>query len=384
MKILMNAYQMTEEITGTDRFAFNVLRHLQTLDAQNEYIVVCRKHSAYIPGIITASNFTIRLAEDRAEPRAFRMASRIFRFLRRVLLERPDLSFSFHNLSAPLIKSCPTIVSNLDLIPVVFPDLYYDHPLQRYLHLMLIRRATRVGDRFISISAFSKDQLVRRFGVNPSKVLVVSLGIEEKFVRIEDDQVLRGVKEKYGLPNRYILTAGSTEPRKNVVAAIKAYSRLPRPLRREVGLVVIGRPWRGRGISSLLATLPLSEREAGDIVFPGSVEDDDLPAVYSAADVFLYPSLYEGFGLPPLEAMACGTPVVCSNTTALPEVVGDAGILVDPHDPRAISERLAWLFTDRPARDALVAKGLAHAKHFSWEETTLRILQVFRQFENSR
>lgn len=381
MKILMNAYQMTGEITGTDRVAFNVLRHLQKLDAQNEYVVICREHSTYIPGIIAASNFKVRFAEDRTEPRAFRMVSRVYRLLKRILLERPDLYFSFHNLSAPLIKSCPTIVSNLDIIPVVFPDLYYDHPVQRYLHLMLIQRATRVGDRFISISEFSKDQLVRRFGVDPSKVLVVYLGIEEKFARIEEDRVLRKLKEKYGLPSRYILTMGSTEPRKNLVAAVKAYSRFPQKLRQEVGLVVIGRPWRGRAISPFLSTLPLTEAEAGGIVLLGYVEDDDLPGLYSAADVFLYPSLYEGFGLPPLEAMACGTPVVCSNTTSLPEVIGEAGILVDPNDPGAMAEQLVRLLTDRSAREALAAKGLAHAKRFSWEETTQRVLQVFRQFE---
>ena len=381
MKILINAYQMTEEITGTDRCAFNVLRHLQNLDAHNEYIVVCRENSTYIPPVIRAPNVTVRYAGDWRKSRALRIASRGYSFLRRLLIERPDLHFSFHNLSAPFIKSCPTVVTNLDIIPLVFPDLYFEDRAHKYRSLMRIKRAVRVADRFISISEFSRDELVRRFGIDPARVTVVYLGIEEKFVRTDEDHLLKMLRKQYGLPRRYILTVGSTEPRKNVVAAVRAYSKLPRAFREEVGLVVIGRPWRGRTTSSLLASLSLAEGEASRLVFPGYVEDDDLPGLYSAAEVFLYHSLYEGFGLPPLEAMACGTPVICSNTTSLPEVIGDGGVLVDPEDPDAIATEVARLLTDAALRDELVRKGLARAKQFSWESTARAILQVFRQFE---
>ncbi len=381
MKVLIDAYQMAEEITGTDRFAANVLRHLQELDRENAYTVLCRPHSTYIPRIVTAPNFMIRYARHHARPRLTRVASRVGNLLRKVLLERPDLHFSFHNLSAPLLKSCPVVVSNLDVVPLVFPDLYYEGRGHRYRSWLRVKHAIRVADRFVSISEFSKAELVRRFAIDPAKVTVVYLGVDERFARVEESHVLAMLKKRYALPDRYVLTIGSTEPRKNVGAAIEAYRRLPGELRAAVGLVVIGRPWRGRAPASLVPPRQENGGGAGAIIFPGYVGDDDLPGLYSSAEVFLYPSVYEGFGLPPLEAMACGTPAICSNRTALPEVIGDGGILVDPGDPDAMATELARLLTDRSARETWAAKGRARAGQFSWRETARGILQVFRQFE---
>lgn len=222
-------------------------------------------------------------------------------------------------------------------------------------------------------SAFAAGEIIGHYPQATGKVHVIPYGIEARYRPVTDDEELQRVRAKYDLPARFILSVGVLQPRKNVEGLVRAYQRLPLGLRESHGLVVVGRPgW-------LVGHLPNLVSTAGPGVhFTGYVEDGDLPALYTLAECFAYPSLYEGYGLPPLEAMACGTPVLTSDAASLPEVAAGAALCVNPTDVGAVSEGLARLLTDAALRQELIARGHERAAELTWEGAARALLAVLR------
>lgn len=249
-------------------------------------------------------------------------------------------------------------------------------PLMRLRLRLFLPPSLRAADLIITDSIASKSDIVRTFQVPQDKIRVIPLGKSERFVKIRDRSRMNAVRRRYKLPESFILNLGTIEPRKNLEVLFRAYNLLPSAIRRTVKLVVAG----GFGWGFEKATS--SVRELGiepDVHFVGFVPDDHLPVLYSMATVFVYPSVYEGFGLPPLEAMACGVPVIASNTSSLPEVVGKAGILVDPGAPNELAKVLEQLLRDPSRRKRLARKGLERAKKFTWKSTAEKVLDVLRE-----
>ena len=207
------------------------------------------------------------------------------------------------------------------------------------------------ADHIITISEYSRNDILDWSGIDPSRVSVVYLGVSERFKRVTDPGVLADVRQRYGLPGRFILCLGSTEPRKNIRRAIEAFNLIKKKIP-DVHLVVAGASFRYISPRKMFAGLDLEK-----VHWAGYVEDADLPAVYSMADLLFFPSLYEGFGLPPLEAMACGTPVVTSDSTSIPEISGDAAFLIDPLDPGGMAAALEEVLSSGKTREALIRKG---------------------------
>jgi glycosyltransferase involved in cell wall biosynthesis len=231
----------------------------------------------------------------------------------------------------------------------------------------------------------TRRDLVELMGVEPERITVLYPGVEPRFQRIRDAEVLDGVRTRYGLPEHFILGLGTLQPRKNFYGLINAFGRLLAAKRgdervADLRLVIVG----GKGWL-YEDTLGLVERSGlgGRVSFPGFVEDEDLPALYSLAAVFAFPSWYEGFGLPVLEAMACGTPVVAADNSSLPEVVGEAGLMVSASDPDALADVLSRLLT-APGHEALQKRlttaGYEQAGRFTWETAAQALLRVYRAF----
>ena len=226
----------------------------------------------------------------------------------------------------------------------------------------------------LTVLEASRRDIIRHYRLPAAKVVASPLGVEDAFRPVVDPAILAAVRERNRLPDRYILAVGNLQPRKNLRRLIEAVAALRATRRDDCRLVLVGQPaWRHGELDAVAAAHGL--RDA--IVATGYVPAEDLPALYSAAEVFAYPSLYEGFGLPPLEALACGTPVVTANTSSLPEVVGDAGLLIDPLDTGAIAAALARLLDDVALRERLRQAGFARAAAYSWRETARRTLQVY-------
>jgi alpha-1,3-rhamnosyl/mannosyltransferase len=260
----------------------------------------------------------------------------------------------------------PTVITVYDLSFVRHPEW---HPADRaeYLERYFLKRISNV-DAVITISEFSKKEITSLLGIRPDKIYVTPLGADRTFSP--------GKKEVKGLPNEYILSLGNLEPRKNLVTLLDAYRSLPKKLRERFPLVIAGASgWHTEALKKALQLFPGREKP----ILTGYVPKKLLPDLYRGASLFVYPSLYEGFGLPVIEAMACGVPVLASNAASLPEVVGDAGVLVGPRDVNHLKEAMKELLEDEKARRALAEKGIARAKLFSWDKCARQTLSVYER-----
>lgn len=232
----------------------------------------------------------------------------------------------------------------------------------------------RAADAIIAVSQWTKSDAVRLYGIPEENITVIAEGVHPRFQPPQSGAVA-AVRAKYGLPQRAVLYVGTIEPRKNLNVLLDAFAILRRhPENADLRLVMVGKKgWLYEPFFAHLRELGLDN----EVIFPGFVADDDLPALYGAASVFVYPSLFEGFGLPVLEAMACGAPVVCSNASSLPEVAGDAALMVAPHDTAGLAAAMQRVLSDAELRDRLSALGLAQARRFTWEEAARQTAAVY-------
>jgi glycosyltransferase involved in cell wall biosynthesis len=271
----------------------------------------------------------------------------------------------------PRLRTPASVMTLYDLSFALFPETHLR--VLRWSSNALVPRFLRACDRIISISESTKRDAVRLYGIPEDKIVVTHLAAEDRFRPADPDRVAE-VRGRFGLPPRFLLYVGTIEPRKNLDVLLGALLRL-KGQGREVPLVVAGRlGWLYDGFLAKIRSLGLENL----VLLPGFVPDDDLPALYTAAEVFVYPSVYEGFGIPVLEAMGCGTPVLCSDVSSLPEVAGDGGILLPPGDPAAWAEAIARLTEEPALRRELRERGFRRASRFRWEETARRTWEIYR------
>ncbi len=274
---------------------------------------------------------------------------------------------------APLGYRGPLVVTVHDLGYLHVPDSF---PVGLRLALgILVPRSAARASRIITDSEFARRDIATRYGISPEKISVIPLGADSRFqprTRAETVSTL----ERYGLRPGFVFSLGRLNRRKNLERLLQAYGRLRASGIADMPLVIGGKP--DYGVEDVLrrADLPLT---GSAVRLAGLIPDRDLPAFYSGAACFVYPSLYEGFGLPLLEAMACGTPVVASNRSALPELIGDAGLLIDPESVDSLAEAVARVLTDGTLARDLRARGLERSRQYSWGETAKRTLQVYRE-----
>ena len=286
----------------------------------------------------------------------------------------------FHspNFILPPTRRARTLLTVHDLSFMRHPQGAVDS-LRRWLEKVVPRSLAR-ADHILADSESTKQDLIDIFGLDPSAVTVVGAGVEERFRPITDPTVLAAVRQRYFIPPsaKFILGLGTLEPRKNFTGLIEAFNRSP--VRETHHLVIAGgRGWLYENIFAAAAASPVADR----IHLIGFVADDDLPALYSLADIFAYPSHYEGFGIPVIEAMACGTPVVCANNSSLPEVAGQAAQLIEATDTTALADSLQRLAADPTLRQQAIEQGFQQARKFTWPAAAQRLLQVYEQFVNA-
>ena len=287
-------------------------------------------------------------------------------------LGRLDLYHSPDFTLPPTLPGTPTILTVHDLSFARDPESA-SPALKRFLDAAVprsVRRATGI----LADSEATRQDLLALYGTPPEKVAVLYSGVDSRFQPVRDAAALADLRAKCGLgQGPFVLSVGTVQPRKNYARLIQAFARLAAD-RADLRLVIVGGSgWMAERIHGEAARLGLQ----GRVLFPGFVADDDLPALYSAAAAFAYPSLYEGFGLPLLEAMACGAPSLTSTASCLPEVAGDAALLVNPHDVDDIASALLRLLDDAPLRQALVERGRAHAAEFTWERAAEQLLSEY-------
>jgi glycosyltransferase involved in cell wall biosynthesis len=295
---------------------------------------------------------------------------------------KPERFDVFHcpHLALPrkeLTGDLPRVITIYDLIPLTRPD--FVSPQQSQVLQSLLDGIDVERDWVISISEFTKMEFCERTGMSPERVVVAPLAAAQFFCPVTDPEVINATRLRYHLPEGdYLLCLAAPQPRKNLALLIRAFFRLlDEQQLADTYLVLAGSKEQGWMYDEILNAAEGSPEHRSRLIFTGYVADEDLPALYSGALAFVFPSLYEGFGLPALEAMACGTPVITSNTTSLPEVTGDAALLVDPTNLDQLCAAISTIVSDHSLREELRRKGLSRAAEFSWKRNAELTAKVY-------
>jgi len=355
---------------GIGRYTRGLIGALAALDRANRYVLFSAGRDAAESWPSNFSRRTLPLTDRHLAIlwQRLRLPVPIELFTGRVdIFHSPDFVL-------PPVAAARTVLTIHDLSFMRYPECS-SPPLLEYLMRSVPRSVAR-ADLLLADSESTRQDLMELLGVPGERVRVVYAGVEKRFAPVEDEAVIGTTLQRYGIQRPYILGLGTLQPRKNFVRLIRAYDRLRRERSLPHQLVIGGgRGWLYEEIDTCIESLGLQEQ----VRLIGFVQDDDLPALYTAADVFAFPSLYEGFGIPILEAMACGTPVVTTTASSLPEVAGDAALMVSPTDEEALADAL-WRALDETAlRNALRHRGFDQIQHFTWEAAAQQLLASYTE-----
>jgi glycosyltransferase involved in cell wall biosynthesis len=363
MQIGINASKIFDVHTGVGRYTSNLCRSILKMGSKDDYYL-------YAPGrmgnviitdletpMVAKHNSTLRILWEQIVLPIYSRKDRLDLF-----------HYTDHALSL-IHRVRPTIITVHDIAYIRFPNLL--NKSRRIYKKNILKISIRKADIIVADSHSTKRDIIEYFGVEDEKIKVVHLGVESRFRPIENVEEYR---LRNNLPSKMILNVGTLEPRKNVVTLIKAFKELRGKGFEDYKLVIAGdKGWLYEQIFKEVEHSGLKQ----EILFRGVVSDEDLPMLYNCAGIFVYPSLYEGFGLPPLEAMACGIPVITSNTSSLPEVIGDVGIMVDPTDDKSLSDAMYSVLTDKELWQHMSNNGLQRSKIFTWEKAAKEILEIY-------
>lgn len=384
--------------TGIEEYVLNLLPRLLALDLPTGRQAETIKYKLFYNAFKKVKLDYPWLKLPNVELCEFKIPNRVLDFFSQAFkypkidkfLGDLDIFFSPHFLPISLPKNCKRVIT--------FHDLSFEHhsqffsPSRKLWHFLTFpKQQAEKADKILVDSESTKEDLIKIYKVNPEKVKVIYLGISSDFKPIKKSSSrFNEVGKKYGLPEKFILYFGTIEPRKNLISVIRAFERLKKKsiwkdvdsaviktedIFYDLKLVIAGaRGWLYKDIIKVAKNSKYSK----DIIFTGLISDKDKPFLYNLAKAFVYPSFFEGFGFPPLEAMACGVPTIVSNASSLPEVVGSGAIMIDPYNIDELSYAIRKILEDKELRENLIQKGFEQVKKFNWDKTAQRVLEIFK------
>ncbi|MEP6921455.1 MAG: glycosyltransferase family 1 protein [bacterium] len=368
MRIAIDAHSVGTGLGGNESYATNLIEALAEIDSVNHYTLYVTRDEAIQRFSNRWRNFKVRPTLPHTP--LIRIPLTLSAELRKNPVDLLHVQFS-----GPPLAPCPVVVSIHDLSFEHLPETFKRR--SRAQLRLTVRHSARKAAHILALSEHARADIVETYGIAPERVTAIPIAAANHFMPIKDLRELQRIRHTYGISGDYILSVGSIQPRKNLARLVEAYARLHRARAGQVPQLVIAgkRAW-------LYGDTLRKIKESGvadSVIVPGYVPDADLPALYSGALCFVYPSYFEGFGLPPLEAMNCGAPVITGNRTSLPEVVGNAGLLVDPFDVEAIANGIAQILDDSDLRSQLRTSGFERARMFDWKETAKQTLEVYKR-----
>jgi glycosyltransferase involved in cell wall biosynthesis len=373
MRIGIDAHAIGARQGGNETYITNLIKSLAEIDGDNLYTIYLADAGAaaqWRESFTTRyKNFSLRLLPPPTP------LVRVPVYLTYELFRRP-VDVLHVQYTAPPFCRVPVVVTIHDLAFERMPETFTRRG--SFQLKLTVRRTAKKAARVATVSEYSRQDLLDIYKLPPEKVVVTYNGVESSFnPRPSVPNEAEEVRRRFGVSRDFLLAVGSLQPRKNLVRLIRAYARL-RSERQDFRpqLVIVGRKlWLASEIFDEVKRHPWAD----DVILTGYVADEDLPALYRAARAFVYPSLFEGFGLPPLEAMACGTPVVTSDVSSLPEITGDAALLIDPNDERALASALIEVVNNDRLRAELREKGIAQAMKFTWRDAAEKTLRLYQE-----
>lgn len=373
MHIGIDAHAIGARQGGNETYISNLIKSLAEIDGDNLYTIYLANAGAAAQWRESFTNryknFRVRLLPPPTP------LVRVPVYLSYELFRRP-VDVLHVQYTAPPFCRIPVVVTIHDLAFERMPETFTRRG--SFQLKLTVRRTAKKAARIATVSEYSRQDLLDIYKLPPEKVVVTYNGVESIFTpQPSVPNEAEEIRRRFGVSRDYLLAVGSLQPRKNMVRLIRAYARL-RSEREDftAQMVVVGRKlW----LASEIFDEVKRQRWADDVILTGYVADEDLPPLYRAARAFVYPSLFEGFGLPPLEAMACGTPVVTSDVSSLPEVTGDAALLIDPTDEQALANALIEIVNNERLRAELREKGIAQAKKFAWRDAAEKTLRLYQE-----
>lgn len=385
------------QIGGMETYTVNLLTHLTAIDRQHTYYLFITHYNRDLfetllqrPNVMQVSTLSLQ-GLRYAERGVARVAGPMRRTLPRLSRWLGNAIASAHMLAgirrhkidlwfcplislAPRHRRLPCVVSIPDLQPEFYPDFFRKDLLE--WRRRGLSASCHHAAKVITISEFSRATIIDQYSVCPKKVHAIPLAVGNEFLVSRDEAALEAVRSKYNLPTQYAFYPANTWPHKNHTTLLTALDLLRKKYGLQLPCILTGVERSGhQGVLKAAEDLDL----AGQVRLLGYVEKGDMPLLYRGASLLVFPSLFEGFGLPLLEAMASDCPVVCSNATSIPEVVGDAALLFDPHDPKAIADAMHRILTDEELRRRLIHTGRERCRQFSWERTARETLKVLEE-----
>jgi len=369
LHIAIDAHSVGAQLGGNESYAINLIEALAEIDQTNRYTLYVTKQAAIERFDKRWSNFQVKLTLPHTP--LVRIPLTLSRELRRHPVDLLHVQYT-----APPFAPCPVVTTIHDLAFEHLPETFNR---RSWMQLRLtVRQTARRAAHIITVSEYSRADISRTYGIAPQRITVTPEAASANFFPVTNETELKRIRESYGIHEHYILSLCSIQPRKNLVRLIEAYSCLRR-VRPEVKLPQLVLAGKRGWLDS--ETFRAAERSArgSEIVFTGYVPERDLAGLYSGAICFVYPSYFEGFGLPVVEAMQCGVPVIAGNRTSLPEVVGDAGLLFDPFDTQALVTALTKVIDDSEYRAVLSTKSVQRAQTFNWKTTAEMTLGAYER-----
>jgi glycosyltransferase involved in cell wall biosynthesis len=373
IRIAIDAHTVGTKLGGNESYAVNLIEALAQIDETNNYTIYVTTNEARDRFSSRWPNFKVRSTLPHTP--LIRIPLTLSAELRKHPVEVLHVQFT-----APPFCPCPFVVSIHDLSFEHLPQTFKRR--SRTQLRLTVRHSARRAARIISLSQHTRGDIMETYGIEPDRIDAIPLAAPDHFCRVNDKRELQRVRHNYGIEGDYILSVGSIQPRKNLARLVKAYAQLRGDCSADKlpKLVLVGKcAWLYDETLRALDQAGVKD----SVILTGYVPESDLPALYSSALCFVYPSYFEGFGLPPLEAMKCGAPVIVGNRTSLPEVIGDAGLTVDPFDVDAIAGAIRRLMNDSAMRAELSKKGQERASAFTWGETARQTLQIYQDVARS-
>ena len=362
MRFSVDAHAIGCHLTGNEVYIRNLLNYFARLDKESEFFAYLSKPQADAE---VPQRFVRRFVSENP----FRRLG--WDLPLRIRADRPDLLHVQY--TAPISPKVPVVVSVHDVSFLEYPQ-YFTRFRATQLKLT-VRRTVEAAARVLTPSEFSRDAILRHYSIDPAKVTVIHNGASSVFRPAERQVAAAAVERRFHIRGPFVLTVGDLQPRKNHLGLLRAFERLTRAHSQlQHRLVFVGKEtWYSKELHRAVEASSVADR----VDFTGFVEDSELLHLYAACDLFVFPSFYEGFGLPILEAMACGRAVTCSNVTAMPEVADGAGILFDPHSPDEMARAMTDVLLDSQLRARMERMGIHRAAQFSWEQAAQRTLEVY-------
>jgi glycosyltransferase involved in cell wall biosynthesis len=369
LRIAIDAHAVGAKLGGNESYAVNLIEALAQIDSANHYTIFITTAEARERFQGRWPNFKVRATLPHTP--LIRIPLTLSAELRKNPVDVLHVQFT-----APPFCPCPVVVSIHDLSFEHLPQTFKRR--SRTQLRLTVRHSARRAARIISLSEHGRRDIIETYGITAERVSAIPLAAPAHFAPVHDNRELQRVRHNYGIDGDYILTVGSIQPRKNLARLVQAYASLRgnKSADKLPKLVLVGKS--GWLYDDTLRALK-ETGVADTVVLTGYVPQEDLPALYSGALCFVYPSYFEGFGLPPLEAMKCGAPVIVGNKTSLPEVVGDAALTVDPFDVEAIASAMQRVIESPALREELSIKGRARAETFDWRETARKTLAIYQE-----